>query len=65
MILFVLVKSLKFFRERILNSILTFGFSLYYKRDDRPSRLPKCKSGYLLMPAHKLAHLIRKREVNF
>ncbi len=65
MTLCILVKFLKVCREKILNKILTYGFSLYYRQNDKPNPLPKCNSDYLLMPAHKLAQLIRKREVIF
>lgn len=54
---------LRFFIGTFVKPVIQIGFRLYYRKQDYKNPLPKCKSDLLLMPAHKLADKVRRKEI--
>jgi hypothetical protein len=56
----------RFLLDTFIKPFVLLAFYVYYKfieRTDYIRPLPKCKSRLLTMPAHKLADMIRRKEV--
>lgn len=56
---------IKYVLDFIVKPVIRFGFGLYYRNVDRTKPLPRCSNPLIFTPAHKLAKMIRAKEVNF